>query len=127
MDAKPIPRLWYAGLDERLIELGKEDPEVFKHWHDWFEPKSKQPWWFRPNSPESLEKLMEVLDTAIKERRWTHEPIREGPDKAWSTCVIRRDGIRHCGTGEAAGDALLDAYVSALKGCRGDEICPWLP
>lgn len=31
MDAKPPPRVWYAGLDERLIELGKEDPEVYKH------------------------------------------------------------------------------------------------
>ena len=28
MDAKSTPRIWYAGLDERLIELGKEDPEV---------------------------------------------------------------------------------------------------
>lgn len=22
--------------------------------------------------------------------------------------------------------AMLDAYLSALKGCRGEEICPWL-
>lgn len=28
---------------------------------------------------------------------------------------------------ESAGDALLNAYLSALKGCSGDEICPWLP
>ncbi len=49
--------------------LGKEDPEVFKHWHDWFEPKAKQPLWLKPNSPESLEKLMEVLDTAIKREK----------------------------------------------------------
>ena len=70
---------------------------------------------------------MEVLDTAIKERRWTHEPISERSDNTWATCVVRRDGIRHCGTGESAGDALLDVYLSALKGCRGDEICPWLP
>jgi hypothetical protein len=31
MDAKPAPRAWYAGLDERLMELGKEDPEVYKN------------------------------------------------------------------------------------------------
>jgi len=79
MDAKPAPRVWYAGLDERLTELGKEDPEVHKHWHDWYEPKAKRPLWLKPNSSESLEKLMEVLDTTIKERRWTHEPIREDP------------------------------------------------
>jgi hypothetical protein len=77
MDAKPAPHVWYAGLDERLMELGKEDSEVYKHWHDWYEPKARQPLWLKPNSPESLEKLMEVLDTAIKERRWTHEPIRD--------------------------------------------------
>ena len=75
----PAPRVWYAGLDERLMELAKEDPEVYKHWHDWYEPKSIQPLWLKPNSTESLEKLMEVLDTAIKERRWTHEPIRREP------------------------------------------------
>jgi hypothetical protein len=57
---------------------------------------------------------MEVLDTTIKERRWTHEPIRVGPKDTWATCVVRRDGIRHCGTGESAADALLDAYVSAF-------------
>jgi hypothetical protein len=90
MDAKPAPRVWYAGLNERLTELGKEDPEVYKHWHDWYEPRAKQPLWFKPNSPESLEKLMEALDTAIKERRWTHEPIMEGPDNTWATCVVRR-------------------------------------
>ena len=127
MDAKPTQRAWYAGLNERLMELGKEDPEVYKHWHDWFEPKAKQPRWLKPNSPESLEKLMEVLNTAIKERRWTHEPIKEEPNNTWATCVVRRDGIRHCGTGESAACALLDAYLSALKGCRGDEICPWMP
>jgi hypothetical protein len=73
-------RAWYAGLNERLIELGKEDPKVYKHWHDWYEPKVEQPLWLKPNSPESLEKLMEVLDTAIKERRWTYEAISEGPN-----------------------------------------------
>ena len=62
---------------------------------------------------------MEVLDTAIKERRWTHEPIREEPNNIWTTCVVRRDGIRHCGTGKSAADALLDAYVSALKDVVG--------
>jgi len=62
------------------MELGKEDPEVYKHWHDWYEPKAKRPLWFKPKSPESLEKLMEALDTAIKERRWTtHEPIKRDP------------------------------------------------
>ena len=34
MDAKPATSVWYAGLDERLMELGKEDPVVHKHWHD---------------------------------------------------------------------------------------------
>ena len=127
MDAKPAPRVWYAGLNERLMELGKEDPEVYTHWHDWYEPKAKQPPWLNPNSPESLEMLMEVLDIATKERRWTHEPIREEANNTWATFVVRRDGIRHCGTGESAADSLLDAYLSALKGCRGDEICPCLP
>ena len=127
MDSMPAPRVWYAGLDERLMELAKEDPEVYKHWHDWYEPKTEQPLWLKPNSPESLEKLIEVLDIAIKERRWTHEPIREEPNNTWATCVVRRDGIRQCGTGESAGAALLDPYISALKGCRGEEICPWLP
>ncbi|VVB62452.1 Uncharacterised protein [uncultured archaeon] len=70
---------------------------------------------------------MEVLNTAIKERRWTYEPISEGPNNIWATCVVRRDGIRHCGTGESAAYALLNAYLSALKGCSGDEICSWLP
>jgi hypothetical protein len=116
MDAKTAPRAWYAGLDERLMELGKEDPEDYKHCHDWYEPKAKEPLWLKPNSPESLEKLMEVLNISIKERRWTHEPIREGPNNTWATCVVRRDGIRHCGTGESAEDALLDAHISALKG-----------
>jgi hypothetical protein len=98
MDSKPATRSLYAGLDERLMELGKENPEVSKHWHDWHEPKEKEPLWLKPNSPESLDKLMEVLDAAIKERRWTHEPIIEGPNNTWATCVVRRDGIRHCGT-----------------------------
>ena len=127
MDAKPANRPWYAGFDEQLMEICKEDPEVYKHWHDWYEPKTKQPLWLRANSPESLEKLLEVLETAIKERRWTHEPIKEEFVKTWTVCIVRRDGIRHCGAGGSAGDALLDAYLSALKGCRGDEICPWLP
>ena len=30
MDAKLSPHAWYAGLNERLMELGKEDPEVYK-------------------------------------------------------------------------------------------------
>jgi hypothetical protein len=114
-------------IDEQLRELGKEDPEVYKQWHDWYEPKAEQPLWLNPGSHESLEKLLEVLNLAIKERRWTHEPIREENNKKWTVCVVRRDGIRHCGTGESAGIALLEAYLSALKGCRGDEICPWLP
>jgi hypothetical protein len=91
------------------------------------EPKAMQPLWLKPNSPESLEMLMEALDTGIKERRWTYEPIKEEPNNTLATCVVRRDGISHCGTGESAGDALLDAHISALKGCREDEICPWLP
>ncbi len=76
---------------------------------------------------ESLDKLKEVLNTFIRERRWIYEPLTEGPNNGWALCVVRRDGIRHCGTGESAADALLDAYLSALEGCRGDEICPWLP
>jgi len=79
MEVKPATRTWYAGLNERLMELGKEDPEVYKHWHDWFEPKAMQPLWLEPNSAESLEMLIEVLNIAIKERRWTHEPIKERP------------------------------------------------
>ena len=67
MYAKPTARAWYAGLNERLMELGKEDPEVYIPWHDWYEPKTERPLWLKPNSPESLEKLMEALDTAIKE------------------------------------------------------------
>ena len=78
MDTKPINRERYGGFDEQLRELGKEDPEVYKHWHDWYKPKAEQPLWLKPDSPESLEKLLEVLNLAIKERRWTHEPIREG-------------------------------------------------
>jgi len=127
MDTKPINRERYGGFDEQLRELGKEDPEVYKHWHDWYKPKAEQPLWLKPDSPESLEKLLEVLNLAIKERRWTHEPIREEPNKTWTVCVVRRDGIRHCGSGCSAGEALLEAYLSALKGCRWDEICPWLP
>jgi hypothetical protein len=38
-----------------------------------------QPLWLEPNSAESLEMLIEVLNIAIKERRWTHEPIKERP------------------------------------------------
>jgi hypothetical protein len=128
MDAKPAPRAWYAGLDERLMKLGKEDPEVYKHWHDWYEPKAERLMWLKPNSPESLEKLMEALDTAIKRKEMDPRADKgRTPKNTWATCVVRRDGIRHCGTGESDGDALLDAYLSALKGCRGDEICPWLP
>jgi len=108
------------------MELGKEDPEVYKHWHDWYELKAKRPLWLKPDSPESLEKFMEVLVTAIKERRWTYEPIMEGANDTWATCVVRRHGIRHCGTGKSTADALLDAYISARKGCSGDEICKCL-
>lgn len=127
MDAKPAPRVWYAGFTERLTELGKEDPEAYKQWHEWYGQRADHPYWLKPDSSESLDKLKEVLDTFIKERRWTCEPITEGLDNTWATCIVRRDGIRHCGAGESSADALLDAYISALKGCRGDEICPWLP
>ena len=54
MDAKPAPRVWYADLNERLMELGKEDPEVYKHWHDWYEPKAEQPLWLKPDSLKVL-------------------------------------------------------------------------
>ncbi len=118
---------WYSGFDEQLAELGKEDPEAYKQWYDWYEPKARQPPWLMRNSRESLDKIKEVLDAAIKERRWTREPLRVGSNNKWVTCVVRRDAIRHCGAGESEGDALLDAYLSALKGCRGSEICPWLP
>jgi hypothetical protein len=29
MYAKLSPHAWYAGFDERLMEIGKEDPEVY--------------------------------------------------------------------------------------------------
>lgn len=118
---------WYAGFNEELAELSREDPEAYRQWYDWYEPRARQPPWLMRNSHESLDKLKEVLDAAIKERRWTYEPLREGPNNIWVACVVRRDAIRHCGAGKSAGDALLDAYLSALKGCRGSEICPWLP
>jgi hypothetical protein len=118
---------WYSGFNEELTELDKEDPAAYKRWLDWYEPKAKQPPWLMRNSRESLDRLKEVLDAAIKERRWTRELLREGPNNTWTACVIRRDAIRHRGAGKSEGDALLDAYLSALKGCRGSEICPWLP
>ncbi|MGD0952943.1 MAG: hypothetical protein ABR985_11225 [Methanotrichaceae archaeon] len=62
---------------------------------------------------------MEALDTAIKERRWTYSRLGRDPTTLGPTCVVRRDGIRHCGTGESAEDALLDAYLSALKDVAG--------
>ncbi len=118
---------WYSGFDEQLRELGREDPEAYRQWHDWYEPKTRRPLWLKRNSLESLDRLKKVLDAAIIERRWTCEPLREGPNNTLIACVVRRDAIRYCGTGKSGGDALLDAYLSALKGCRGSEICPWLP
>ncbi len=127
MRGKITPQKWYAGFDEQLAELGREDPEAYRQWHDWYESMSRRPPWLMRDSLESLDKLKEVLDRAIKEKRWTCEPMRNGPDNMRIACVVRRDAIRHCGTGKSAGDAMLDAYLSALKGCRGSEICPWLP
>lgn len=118
---------WYDGFDKQLMELGKEDPEAYRQWHDWYEPKAKQPPWLKQNSRESLDMLKRVLDAAIRERKWTCEPLKEGPNNTLVACVVRRDAIRYCGTGRSVGDAMLDAYLSALKGCRGPEICPWLP
>ena len=127
MNCKITQPKWYSGFDEELTELGREDPSAYKQWHDWFEPKARQPPWLTRNSRKSLDRLKEVLDAAIKERRWTRELLREGTNNTWVAHVIRRDAIRHCGAGKSEGDALLDAYLSALKGCRGSEICPWLP
>ncbi len=127
MKGKTIQPKWYSGFNEQLTELGKEDPEAYRQWYDWYEPKARQPPWLMRDSHESLDKLKEVLDAAIKEKRWTRELLREGPNNMWAARVVRRDAIRHCGAGKSEGDALLDAYLSALKGCRGSEICPWLP
>jgi hypothetical protein len=118
---------WPTKLTERLIELSKEDPEAYKQWHNWHEPRAKSPPFLRSHSAESLGKLKEVLDVTIKERRWACVSLKEGSNRAWAACVARRDNIRHYGAGESAPDALLDAYLSAIKGCRGSTICLWMP
>ena len=59
MDTAPMNREWYGGFDERLMELGKEDPEVYKHWHDWYEPKASSHCGSSPN-------LLKVLRSSWK-------------------------------------------------------------